>query len=143
MTGTNLLNTRLYFNRLARTTPIEQPAEHGTPGQRNSTYVSNLGPTYQGLRHSPVVPETGEPVTVSVTVADDQQVERVTLWYAVEGADWSQLPMTTAVDGRYAAQLPGQSSGDIVQFYVEAQDRLGATTTFPRGTRLAGPVSGG
>ena len=135
ITGSNLLNTRLYFNRLARTTPIVQPAEHGTPGRRNSTYVANLGPTYEDLRHWPITPAANEPVTVSVSVEDPQGIERVTLWYAVSEGNWEQLPMTGAASRRYTAQMAGLPKASIVQFYVEAQDRLGATTTFPRAGR--------
>ncbi len=58
ITGSNLLNSRLYFNRLARTTAIEQPAYHGTPGRMNSVRVDNLGPTYTGMIHQPAVPAT-------------------------------------------------------------------------------------
>ena len=32
ISGSNQLNTRLYFNRLARTTLIDVPVRHGTPG---------------------------------------------------------------------------------------------------------------
>ena len=34
--------------------------------------------------------------------------------------------------GDYQATIPGQDAATIVQFYVEAGDRLGSTSTFPR-----------
>jgi hypothetical protein len=37
LAGCNLLNTRLYFNRLAKKTTLFVPAASGTPGAQNST----------------------------------------------------------------------------------------------------------
>ena len=70
ISGTNLLNTRLYFNRLPRTTPIAHGADFGTPGEQNSVYESNIGPTYREFIHGPAVPSPGQPVVVT-TFADD------------------------------------------------------------------------
>ena len=66
ITGSPQLNTRLYFNRLARTTILDaarqRHARRGelavaspTPGRRMTTFLT-----------SPVVPQPGQPVTVSV-----------------------------------------------------------------------------
>ena len=54
--GSNQLNTRLYFNRLPRTTLIERPISFGTPGATNSQASENIGPNYSGLIHNPPVP---------------------------------------------------------------------------------------
>ena len=47
--GGNLFNTRLYFNRLPKTTPIAQPDRHGTPGEANTSVQNgtNIGPDIQ------------------------------------------------------------------------------------------------
>ena len=39
--------------------------------------------------------------------------------------------MSSGGDGRYRGWIPGQASGTVIQFYVEAEDTLGATATFP------------
>jgi hypothetical protein len=132
ISGSNLLNSRLYFNRLPRTTPITQPDAHGTPGRQNSRYVENLGPVYHDFAHSPVVPDAGQPVTVSVNIVDSQAIASATLWYSIEGGSWNSVSMSKTTGTAYAAQVPGQSEGEIVQFYVMATDALGAATTFPR-----------
>ncbi len=132
ITGSNLLNTRLYFDRLARTTPIKQPVAHGTPGRQNSSYIVNQGPVYDNLHHQPVVPDEGQPVTVNVDIVDMQAVAAAELWYSIEGGDWQSVPMAPTQGTTFAGQIPGQSSATIVQFYVEATDALGASTTFPR-----------
>ena len=48
--GNSQLNSRLYFNRLANTLRMDVPEHLGTPGQRNSNYVTNTGPVLRRLR---------------------------------------------------------------------------------------------
>lgn len=74
--GTNQLNTRAYYSRLARTTELTIPPQLGTPGAANSTAVANLGPTLSRLAHSPVVPAAGEPVTIRISASDPDGSER-------------------------------------------------------------------
>jgi len=61
LAGNNLLNTRLYFNRVARTTALPIPSRNGTPGAPNSRLAANLGPTFTAFRHEPVVPQPANP----------------------------------------------------------------------------------
>ena len=135
--GCNRLLTRLYFNRLPRLTELAVPESAGTPGARNSCYTANLGPTFSNLAHQPAVPTEGEPVSVSVTADDPDGVATGVLQYAVNGGTWQSVPMTAgAAAGRevpLGAVVPGQTSGSIVQFYVEAADGLGTTATCPEG----------
>lgn len=137
VSGSNQLHSRLYFNRLPRTTLLEQPTRSGTPGAANSTAVDNLGPTMSALRADVAVPAAGEPVTISVEVADPDGVAAVSLWSSVDGAAAQAQPMTETTPGRWQATLDGQDAGALVQLYVEAQDALGATATLP----AAGPSS--
>ena len=46
ISGNHLLNTRLYFNRVAHTTALSVPQLNGTPGAVNSCYATNIGPTF-------------------------------------------------------------------------------------------------
>jgi hypothetical protein len=130
--GSNQLNSRLYFNRLPRTTLVERTSMFGTPGRQNSAYVENLGPTYHNLRHSPSVPQPNQPVTVGVRAQDQDGMAAATLWYSVAGGNWASTPMVEVGPTQYSGQIPGQAAGTIVQFYVQAHDRRGAVTEFPR-----------
>ncbi len=129
--GSNQLNSRLYFNRLPTTTLLPQPAVSGTPGAPNSTAVDDLGPTFADLAQDVAVPAPGEPVGISVAVADPDGVARVTLWSAVDGGPFDAVAMASGEDGRYRGELAGQAAGSVTQFYVEAEDALGAVSTFP------------
>jgi hypothetical protein len=137
ISGSNQLNTRLYFNRLPRTTLVAQPDLSGTPGERNSSAQDNLGPTFADLRQDVAVPAPLQPVLVAVSVDDPDGVDGVTLWSSVDGASFQDQAMVEAAPGRWEAGLAGEEAGTIVQIYVEAEDGLGARSTFP----AAGPDS--
>lgn len=139
LSGSDLLNTRLYFNRLPMTRELFRPTVFGTPGKPNSTLVDNAGPTSWGLSHAPVVPDAGEAVTVGVDVLDPDGVEALTLHYSVNGGYFQQVAMALVGSGsRWEGTIPGQAAGRTVRFYVESFDRLGATSHTPR----KGPDSG-
>ena len=129
--GSNQLNTRLYFNRLARTTILDAPQDGGTPGQRNTAWESNSGPIFTGLRHEPAVPAEGEPVNVFVKAVDPVGVSSVQLFYSVDGSPFRRTPMSLADGEEWLATLPAQGFGAKLQFYVEAEDRLGQTAVHP------------
>jgi hypothetical protein len=129
--GSNLLNSRGYYSRLARTTALTIPTRLGTPGRVNTKAVANLGPTLGGLAHSPVIPAALEAVTVTVKAQDPDGMGAVNLRYAVNGsASFATVAMTVS-NGTYTGTIPGQSAATIVQFYVEAADALNATSALP------------
>jgi hypothetical protein len=132
VSGSNLLNTRLYFNRLAQTVTLPVADGGGTPGASNSDAVANLGPTYTTLTHSPAVPAAGQPATVSVAASDPDNIASLTLFYSINGGGFSSTAMTLQ-NGTYSGAIPGQSSGTKVRFYVQATDVLGASSFFPGG----------
>ena len=132
------LNSRLYFNRLARTTRLAAPPGGGTPGGPNTLASTNLGPTFAGFSHAPLVPHEGESVVVTAFARDPDGVTALTLWSSADAGDFSATPMQhVAGTERYEATLAGQSFGSVVQFYVAARDSRGASTMFP----ARGPAS--
>jgi hypothetical protein len=136
--GNNLLNTRLYFNRVARTTPLPVPSPNGTPGTQNSRHEPNIGPTFSEFQHAPVIPAANAPVTVSVVAQDPQGVQLCQIFWSANSGPWNTAPMTHQGDGIYTGTIPGQPAATIVQFYVRAVDTLGAAATYP----AQGPSSG-
>jgi hypothetical protein len=132
--GSNQVHTRLYFNRCPRTTLVTVSDRAGSPGAVNSRRESNIGPTFDGMSHAPVVPNSGESVVVSIGIDDPDGVDSARLFYSVEGGAWRNVTMSRA-GGRYRGTIPGQSSSRTVQFYVESDDDLGATSTYPAGGR--------
>jgi hypothetical protein len=135
--GSSQLNTRLYFNRVARTTLLKVPEPNGTPGRLNSRHEPNIGPTYAELLHRPAVPLPGQPVLVSVRAQDPDGIERCTLWWSVNGGGWSSSLMEPQLEGAFAGNVPGQSAGSVVQFYVEAADGSGMGSMHPASGRTS------
>ena len=131
ISGSNQVNTELFHGRVAKTTLIDVPANTGTPGAQNSQYVDNTGPTYKAFQHGPVVPNSGDSITVSTYISDPNGVASATLNYRPDGGSWTSVAMTLGSDGKYIGSIPGQAAGTIVQFYVESMDTLGATSEFP------------
>ncbi|NLH15383.1 MAG: hypothetical protein GX455_02270 [Phycisphaerae bacterium] len=131
--GSNLLNTRLYFNRCPKTTSLVVPSIVGTPGQQNSRFVENAGPTIQDLRHAPSVPAADEPIVISVRADDPDGVATLTLFWSQNGGAFQTSPMTLKSSGRYQASIGPLPAGTLVQFYVQGRDSLSATTTWPAG----------
>jgi hypothetical protein len=140
LAGNNLLNTRLYFNRVARTTALPVPALNGTPGTQNSRFTANIGPTFSQFMHSKVIPQPGELVTVSVVAQDPQGVNACNVFWSVNGGAWLDTAMTPQGDGLYVGTIPGYLGGTIVQFYVRATDNLGVSATYPAGGADSGAL---
>jgi hypothetical protein len=133
LAGKRKLNTRLYFNRLARTFDLPAALRTGTPGAVNST-ATRIGPTFSELAHAPAVPNPGQPVIVSVAADDPNGVGSVALNYAVDGGSWQSVPLTLNTDtGKFTGVLPGQNAGAIVQFYVHGRDQALFESVFPAG----------
>lgn len=135
--GCPRLNTRLYFNRLARTTRLAMPSDVGTPGRANSRGVNNVGPTYQGLRHWPAVPGPNEQVEISVEASDPDGLSEMRLFWAIDGGAWSSQAMTLdegsprSLGTKYRAAIQAGSQGSVTQFYVVGKDGQGVSASFP------------
>ncbi len=131
LAGNSQLNSRLWFNRLSNTIYLPVPDQIGTPGEQNGAFETNVGPTFDQFRHGPTTPLAGQEVTVTVQAEDPDGVQSVQLWWRQDRQSWNSAEMTLGDDGLYQANIPGQDSGDVIQFYVSATDTLGASTTFP------------
>ena len=131
LAGSTQLNTRMYFNRLPKTTILENATQNGTPGRQNSRFETNVGPTYAAMHHHPSVPDAGEAVTVSIDASDTDGVASMLLWYSVDGGVWNSAAMQVTPAETYEGSIPGQAARSVVQFYVEGTDGAGAVSTFP------------
>ena len=138
--GNNRLCTRTHANGVAQTNAVPVPDKLGTPGRRNSRYQENIGPIITDVRHQPVTPTSTTAVTVSARILDADGVASATVHFRLDGGRRGKIiPMFddgrhgdgALGDGLYGAILPSQSTDTIVEFYVQAADRRGATQNFP------------
>jgi hypothetical protein len=106
----------------------------GTPGAVNSRAVANIGPAISDVTHSPVLPGAGESVTVRARVDDPDGISSLVLKYRVDpSTNLVSVGMNYAGAGVYTATIPGQSSGAMVPFFIQACDGAAtpAVTLFP------------
>jgi hypothetical protein len=135
--GTPLLNTRLFFNRVASTTYLDVPERNGTPGEVNSQAKPNIGPTFSSLTHAPAVPLPHQTVNVTVRSEDPDGIFLISLFYREDDGIWYSAQMIDEGDSWHSGTIPGYSSGTKVQFYITAWDDLLERSYYP----AAGPAS--
>ena len=122
LSGCAQLRFELYYNKLASLVILNQPANSGTPGRKNSTYSSSLGPGLSRLIHHPAVPSPGESITVDVQATDPDGLSSLLLRYSTNEATFRSIPMAQSGPDLWSAIIPGQPSNSRLQFYVEARD---------------------
>jgi len=115
----------------------------GTPGAANSVASADIAPLIAETIHSPIIPTSGDSVTVVTRVVDElAAVGDVTLWHRVDDAPLAPLAMFddgahgdgAAGDRLYGAILPPRPDGTVVEFYISASDQGGLTRTWPAPT---------
>ena len=131
LAGTNQLNTRAYYQKLARAHDLPIPVRLGTPGKVNSRHLANAGPILTSLTHAPPVPSPGSPVTVSFAAVDPDGVVSASLHFRLNGATTFTTAAMTLGTGLWSASIPSQAAGAMVHFYVEATDSTGASSFGP------------
>ena len=133
---------RLRGNWLECVGEMTLPTNPGTPGAPNSRRQNNPGPAIADVHHLPVLPPAAQPITITARVADPDGLAAVSVRYRLDPAatyasavmkDDGTGPDLLAGDGIFTATIPGQATGSLVAFYIEARD-LGSepiTTRFP------------
>lgn len=116
-----------------------QPAG-GTPGAPNSVAAANSAPLIQAVQHLPSIPKSGQAVTISARVVDEQaDGNTVQVWWRMLTNAFVATPMVDdgehndglPNDGIFAAILPSQANLAVVEFYVQATDAQGLSRTWP------------
>jgi hypothetical protein len=131
LAGSNQVNTRCYYQRLARTTTLERPENCGTPGAANSRWESNIGPTFSNLRHDPPVPAANAPIKIRADLADPDGLGNFTLKARYSEGAVTDFNFTVDAAGHGEGTLPGAAAGTVIQFWVEGDDGLGASSMAP------------
>ena len=100
--------------------------QFGTPGAVNSATLAaggNAGPAIADVKHTPVLPNASQAVTVSALVNDPDGLSSLILKYRIDPAtNFTAVAMTNNGAGYYSAPIPGQASGALVAFHIQATD---------------------
>jgi len=99
-----------------------------TPGASNEP--CGAAPVISNVSHTPASPTSTDDVTVTATITDDIAVSSATLWYSI-GGSYIELTMTDDGSNIYSATIPAQADDTTVNYYIEAVDNEGFTTTEP------------
>jgi len=126
----------------------------GTPGAVNSVADDDVAPLILDVIHAPIIPKDDDTVVVTARILDELQTNiTVTLHYRIDISvyedrdiyphfdpdSYSRLAMFddgahddgAAGDGIYAAAMPAQQDGTVMEFYVEARDAAFSSRTWP------------
>jgi hypothetical protein len=99
------------------------------------TVEDNTPPQITNVGHSPDPVEADDvAVTVSCDVTDaGSGVNTVTLWYRLDGGMWTSIAMVNTVGDTYSADIPAQSFGTFVEYYIVATDTSANSATDDNG----------
>ncbi len=113
----------------------------GTPGRANSIAQGDVAPLILDVAHSPLLPRSSDPVTVTARLRDEPlDAATLSLQWRVDGmTTFTAVPMLddgahgdgVARDGLYGAILPPHAEGTIIEFSLLARDAAGNTRIFP------------
>ena len=130
-------------------------SDYPTPAAANEmVYLENTPPHIRQVKHSPNQPKSGEVVTITAKVTDDDGVDDVTLSYQIVEpgnyitikdsqyyANWTTVTMlddglaadAIASDDIYSVQLPGsiQVHRRLLRYRITASDIGGAGASMP------------
>jgi spore coat protein CotH len=120
----------------------------GTPGAANSVIDTDTAPIISDVEHSPAVPQSTDDVIVRGEI-DDELTAGLTVATHWRTDDFAEYTVTTmfddgthgddiAADGVYAATIPAQPHGTVVEFYVRAVDAMENVRTWPAPTDASG-----
>ncbi|HXJ76774.1 MAG TPA: lamin tail domain-containing protein, partial [Candidatus Dormibacteraeota bacterium] len=130
---------RLSGNYLEAFGTLAVPTNLGTPGTANSRRASNSGPAILDVQHQPILPASNQAVIVTARVSDPDGLGQTVLRYRIDPDTNSvfTLPLVddgsggdaVAGDGIFSATIPGQPTGKLVAFYIQATDAHAAPAT--------------
>jgi len=136
---TNVL-LRVHGNWIEAPAALAVPSNLGTPGLANSRRVANAGPAITDVTHTPILPASGQAVRVTARLSDPDGIATVNLRYRLDPATGlTTLAMNdsgtagdgVANDGIFTATIPGQASGGMIAFHIQATDASASPATFP------------
>ncbi len=99
-----------------------------TPGASNTGEAPTFPPSITNIAVTPETINPGDPVTVTATVTDDDgDLQNVKITYGTDLSAGTEKDMTASGDD-YSADLGSFDDGNVVYFFITANDAEGQTT---------------
>ncbi|MGK0186071.1 MAG: hypothetical protein ACI9R3_001854 [Verrucomicrobiales bacterium] len=118
----------------------EPSAERGgSPGRQNFAYSPDIAPLISDAQHRPVIPSASDSVTVTATIKDelDTGTHAELFWRASGSRSESFKSASMAADGKlFAATIPPQQAGAVIEFFIRTADEAGHSRTWPASTDM-------
>lgn len=108
---------------------VDHRMSFNVPTPRSSNRL--LPPDINETMHAPSPPTASEAVTVTAVIVDDGTLLTTTLYYSTTTGGFIAVPMASLQGDMYAARIPPQPDGSLVEYYVLAGDDDGQTSTDP------------
>ncbi len=89
----------------------------------------DLPPSVSNITQTPTFPTSSDSTTISADVSDDVGVSTVKLYYSVDGSNYTGIDMVQTKGATYQGTIPAQSDGSRVEYFIQATDTGGNTTT--------------
>lgn len=115
------------FSTLTR--PVEIVADEITT--QNFRLTDIAGPTIKNVSGPAATSDVTGPYTISAKIVDYSSVSEATLYYRVNGGNWSTRDMTSSGGDIYEEQIPGAPANSRIDYYIFATDGLGLMSTKP------------
>jgi hypothetical protein len=138
VTGSPRILVQGYDHSYPHTHILGVPDTSGTPGRPNSRARRGVGPMIDSVTVESASPRAGETVEITARISDPDGVDGITVRFAPDrpwprsDARWQQVRIGRPdAFGVVQARLDGLAPGIFV-LELEARDRLGNTTRFPR-----------
>ena len=97
----------------------------GTPGAHNSVAITNAGPAITSVAHWPPLPAASQQVLVTARVNDPDGISTLLLKYRIDpSTNLTAISLTNNGAGLFSAVIPGQASGVMAAFHLQASDKL-------------------
>ena len=128
-------------HQMAKSHQLAVPENIGTPGAINSVTqrlidasgVANTGPVIQEISQFPLIPGSGEDVTVFAKISDPDGVQNVRIRHSDNNpsASPSSRTMTHIGNNVYRGVIPARAMNTKVVFYITAEDGDGRDARYP------------
>jgi len=103
-------------------------------------------PILDNAQRDIAVPTSTDVVTVSVDITAALSLVDVSLYYKVDGGTYTQVAMANTTGDTYAGQIPANSLGSWVDYFISVTDDSAQTTIVPTDTSISNlcyPVTDG
>jgi len=125
----------------------EVPMLPGAGGSAFGSYLNDQPPVIGEVVGVPATPKAGERVSVTAIVANDMErtddtTEKVSLYYSTDGGkSWTEVKLEQGEEDetKWSGDIPGQSAGTKVVYYISALDTAGNLATEMPGMNMVWP----